>query len=193
MKAVHQIIDIALNAFRDINFQSPNNAIVEIADKADRDINRALADAWPLRPDIPDNIPLLTFSNKEAIDRLMNITQERAEELAKRIHPLVRNDGLLHYIEMPDLFKTAFKWKPTFKGQVDANKVKLIGVIPTFHGCGYIGMFKPSVAEVLAQIPSFYVDSCNAFEVLFDQEATQNITDDFYGHRTTTLLYQIES
>jgi len=134
------------------------------------------------------------LKSKEEINELLEISEEAANERIRKYTPLVRGtDGLLWKIELPNLFTDSFHWGPKFTEKVDMNSLKLIGCIPTFHTCAYHGFFKPTIAEVLAQIPEFYVDAFDAFEVLFDDAITEIIDNGFYGHRTTTLLYKFQA
>ena len=122
---------------------------------------------------------------------LDSITEERAGELIQQIKPLVRNvDGVLCEIEIPDLFKTAFTWGPTFT-KVCEDKLAVVGAIHTYHRCGYHMFFKPSIAEVFAQIPEYLIDDVQSFETLFSDELIEIIEGGgFYGHGTTTILYR---
>jgi len=123
----------------------------------------------------------------------MEITEEEALEAVKLVKPLVRNHdtNLLHEIETPNLFNIAFKWDPKFKEPVDANKLQLLSCWTTYHTCAYHGIFKPTISEVLAQIPAEVRGEVDYFELLFSDEITQIIDrDGFYGHKTVTLFYK---
>ena len=52
-----------------------------------------------------------------------------------------------------------------------ADSLKALGTIATLHAWGYYGVFKPSIAEVLAQIPAGYLDEVVAFEVAGPKDA----------------------
>ena len=56
------------------------------------------------------------------------------------------------YIKPVDLFGIAYTWDPKPAGK--AKDVKPLCDITTYHTYGYYGFFKPSIAEVLAQIPA---------------------------------------
>ena len=91
------------------------------------------------------------------------ITDERLEALYKRIKPLVRRGRLLWLIKRFDFRTIAFTWDPTKRRP--AFWVAPLADIRTLHTYGYYGFFKPSIAEVLAQIPEEYMDETVAFEV----------------------------
>lgn len=97
------------------------------------------------------------------------ISDERIDELLHRTWPVVRfsgkhqdRSGKLFYIHSVDPRGVAFTWDPCptdpAKGLVEIARIR------TLHTYGYYGMFKPSVAEVLAQIPEHLVDQVVAFE-----------------------------
>ena len=123
----------------------------------------------------------------------MEISQEDADNLITFYKPLVRNaeTGRLHEIELPNLFNEAFKWSPEFKDAIDLNSFVLLGPAVTYHTCAYHGFFKPTIAEVLAQVPTAFQNEATHFEVLFSDDVTQIIDrDKFYGHKTVTLFYK---
>lgn len=127
--------------------------------------------------------------SKDEVATLLEITDERIAELLKTIRPFVRKDGVLHDIKLPvDLRNTAFKWDPEFTTSAEIYPCDT-QMITTYHTAGYIMMFKPTIPEVLAQIPETLLPSVIGFEVLFNENFTENLTSDFYGHRTKTVLY----
>ena len=121
------------------------------------------------------------------------ISDTRLKQLAKKIRPVVRGpNGTLHYIKPVNLKETAFTWDPDLAEE--AISPTLIATIRTLHTYGYHGFFKPSIAEVLAQIPLDLLDSVDAFETHgpdtaedFYQE-TKNAFDKGF-HTAKTVLY----
>lgn len=134
------------------------------------------------------------FTMKSEIDPLLNISDEKVAELLLRIKPLVPNgndDGKLWEIELPeDLRRTAFRWDPKFTKPSDVTPKYILEEITTYHRCGYIGLFKPDIVEVLAQIPEDLLDQVVAFDVQFNDGPDVIVKGDFYGHKTTTILYR---
>ena|SRR3989344_9104698 len=121
------------------------------------------------------------------ISERLEISDERLEELAKRIKPVVRCDGELYYIKDVDYRNIAFTWSSKLKKK--AKGLEELARIRTYHEYGYPGFFKPSVAEVLAQIPKTKVSQTSAFEI------PVHITDpdpELYGeyHKARTILYR---
>jgi hypothetical protein len=122
------------------------------------------------------------------------ISDERLAELSERIKPLVRNgDGELCYIRPVDLRGTAYTWSPKIIEK--AGEMNVITDITTYHTYGYYGFFKPSIGEVLAQIPAEYVDRVVAFEIIKSPETADDLNREKAAlnagyHVATTRLYE---
>lgn len=100
--------------------------------------------------------------------------------------------GLAYYIEPVDLFSVAYTWDP--KPAAPATGIRPIRDITTYHGYGYYGMFKPGIAEVLAQIPEELTDSVVAFEIIKAPETSDDLNREQEAlnagyHVATTRLY----
>jgi hypothetical protein len=137
---------------------------------------------------------------------LRTISDERLTELAKRIKPVVRfaegeeglfvhSKGSLYYIKDVDLRKTAFTWDP--EADRLADTFTTICDIQTYHSWSYYGFFKPSIAEVLTNIPEEFLEQVVAFEIVSQPETAydfggenQEAFDDSF-HVATTRLYKI--
>jgi len=96
------------------------------------------------------------------------ISEDRLKELVSQIKPVVRKEydplggfarpkvdwrgqtSTFLEIELPHLRNTAYTWDPKTVG--DPLNLILVGEDVSFHDWGYYGMFKPSIAEVLACI-----------------------------------------
>lgn len=90
---------------------------------------------------------------------------DKLQELAARIRPIFRNkhdQNKPYYMVLPDLCRAAFTWDPKPESRVTGLK-KLVS-INTLHTYGYYGFFKPSIEEVIAQIPEDLLDKVVAFE-----------------------------
>lgn len=83
------------------------------------------------------------------------------EELANRhakLRPLARVGEDLRHMADPSCLRTiAFTWSPELVGEpvTDLQPAK---TVITLHSFGYHGFFKPSIAEVLAQVPDDWAD-----------------------------------
>lgn len=126
------------------------------------------------------------------------ISDELLSERLKRFTVLVQKDGELFRRTPCDPRNIAFTWeKPTEGGPVQFKEVTRTR---TKHTCGYHAFFKPSLAEVLAQMPDDVGDA-NAFFIITDTFATgdKDETDaddiqlfkDGSGHLATTVYGRI--
>lgn len=103
------------------------------------------------------------------------LPQEQIELLAQRIKPLVLFPKLgnkKYFIRPVDLWTTSFIWDP--QPAQKAHGLEPLIAIQTLHTYGYHGLFKPTIAEVLAQIPKEYINQATAFEIINQPE---NILD----------------
>jgi hypothetical protein len=112
------------------------------------------------------------------------VSVRRIRELAKRIRPVVRfcqgakglyrsPHGKRHYIKPVSLHTTAYTWDPV--PTMVATGLKRICDITTYHSWSYYGFFKPSIAEVLAQIPEEHLDKVVAFEIVQKPESMEDM------------------
>ncbi len=100
--------------------------------------------------------------------------------------------GRLHYIRPVDPRSVAYTWEP--KHTKEARGLQPIRDITTLHTYGFYGFFKPSIAEVLAQIPEDILDSVVAFEIVKHPETADDLNKDIDAlnagfHVATTRLY----
>lgn len=120
------------------------------------------------------------------------ITEEKLNNLIQKIHPVIRKDDKLYLIEIPDFRNTAYTWDAQITKEF--SNLKEVTRIKTHHYCGYYGFFKPSIAEVLSQIPENLIDKINAFEIIGDidsgTEEEVKIFSEGNGHLATTILYR---
>ena len=95
------------------------------------------------------------------------ITKERVLELIERIHPLVERHGQLWHIAPCDPWSVAFTWSPKLRSPAHGFVPAL--TFPTLHTYGAPVFFKPSIAEVLAQLdahlPADVLADVDAFSV----------------------------
>lgn len=117
-------------------------------------------------------------------------------ELVQKIKPVVQKGDSLFYIVDVDPRNIAFTWEPTFRGL--ATGLTPVTTIYTLHEYGAPAFFKPSIAEVLAQIPAGYIDSVTAFETVPNRDTidswSQSDRDamNWGYHIASTTLYKPE-
>lgn len=114
------------------------------------------------------------------------ITAERLDELAGKIKPIMNKDGVLHHVHPASLTKSSFIWDPVWGKRVKED-IWEHARIETYHSCGYIALFKPSVEEVLAQIPEHLTKEVDYFQLLTEDTVACFSQGD--GHRTIAILY----
>ncbi|PWU22642.1 hypothetical protein C5B42_05380 [Candidatus Cerribacteria bacterium 'Amazon FNV 2010 28 9'] len=133
--------------------------------------------------------------------RIPEISNERLAELAARIKPVVfvrygkiGESGVLRYIgPISDLRGESFLWDPSL--QEEAVGLIPVAEITTYHTFAFEGFFRPTIAEVLAQIPPKWVMDAIAFEIveyprsLEDMQKHPEMMRRGY-HVATTRLYK---
>lgn len=86
------------------------------------------------------------------------------EELARRtaqIAPLISCSGQLYHMQDVDPRLKGYNVDPRL--QEEAHDLSEICEIQTLHAYGNHGIFDPSIAEVVAQIPEEHLENVNAF------------------------------
>lgn len=156
------------------------------------------------------------------------ITDERLNELVKRIRPVVRfipkwmeegnklqgarteadririnkiprekagsqsNTGIPYVIKLPrDLRRTAYTWDPEPEPGGMAEGIEQYAHIITYHTFGAPSLFKPSVAEVLAQIPEALIETTVAFELRTEDLTCVNVSSFHNAHWAPCILYRV--
>jgi len=124
------------------------------------------------------------------------ISDKELNELALRIKPVVEvySKGKC-YIGSVGLRDSAFMWSP--KPAKKSRGLKPIRDIRTYHTWSYYGFFKPSIAEVIAQIPKELLDRVVAFEIVKWPETADDLNKELKAlnagyHVATTRLYTKE-
>lgn len=120
------------------------------------------------------------------------IEDARLNELAARIKPVVTFNGVRHYIKPCDLRNEAYTWDA--KKAAKAPPLVEMVDIRTYHTYGYYGFFKPSIAEVIAQIPADIIDQVTEFEIVDTPKTATDLKEERIAlnkgfHVATTRLY----
>ena len=130
------------------------------------------------------------------------VSKKEIRERFKKIKPVVRfakgirlfksSEGYPYFIKQVDLFRIAYTWDP--KPKKVAKNLKSLCDITTYHSWAYYGCFKPSIAEVLAQIPDEHLDKVVAFEIVANPETAADLCQEKEAlnagyHVATTRLY----
>jgi len=89
------------------------------------------------------------------------ISDEQIQAL-RHIHPVEQSGRGWIEMKWPDPRRASFLWNPEPSGV--REDLQEICRVRTLHTFGYHGFFKPSIAEVLAQIPPELLGAVVAFE-----------------------------
>lgn len=110
----------------------------------------------------------IQYSRRKFDPLLIEISDDDLAAVMERVRPLILRDGYLFALkEMPDPRRVAFTWDTAELVDLDSHEEWYveIGRGTTQHSCAYHGFFKPTLAEVYAQVPNdpritaFYIDS----------------------------------
>lgn len=121
------------------------------------------------------------------------ISDEKISEMLEKISPVVLHDNKLFKIKEVHPRNVAFTWDPQPTEEYP-NLVE-IGRIKTDHLCAYYGFIKPSIAEVLPQIPDESLDEICAFQTVTSSDKKDEqpgLYRSGEGHRLTTILYGLK-
>jgi hypothetical protein len=118
------------------------------------------------------------------------ISNNELDALYARIKPVkhktVEGTAVLHQLQPTELRLQSFLFDPAW-GEPVQEPLYEHARIETYHTTGYGALFKPSVAEVLAQVPEHLRREVDFFETL--DEDTVAVYSEHDGHRTVTVLY----
>ncbi len=108
------------------------------------------------------------YENTESKIILPYLTDDELLARYRRIKPIVSIDNVYYYLKRynVNMMRTqAYLWNLSkdIRAKVDMTDAKTIAEFPCYHTYGYVGFFKPSIAEVLQQFPDDVVDEANAF------------------------------
>jgi hypothetical protein len=133
---------------------------------------------------------MVTLTSREI--KIPPIKEGRLNELAARIKPVVAFKGVKHYIQPCHLRNEAYTWDAQ-KAAKAPPLVELVD-IRTYHTYGFHGFFKPSIAEVIAQIPADIIDQVTEFEIVDAPKSAEDLNEERIAlnkgfHVATTRLY----
>lgn len=136
---------------------------------------------------VPDNLPDLP--------KVKDMDKDFVEKWAKKIKPLIYREGKVSHFKnkAENHFTHSFPWeaKPT----KEATGLEEVGRIWTLHTWAYYGFFKPTLAEVIVQIPQDLLEKVDYFLVRGPEDASDlNKTWKYVGdkgvHVAQTILYK---
>ena len=118
--------------------------------------------------------------NEEGKLYIPSISDKRLKELYNLLKPIVTIDEmkyLLRRFTLDELRNISYIYHATIDTTelVKEEQLEPIDEFPCLHRCGYYGFFKPSVAEVLSQVPEKTVSKSNLFEIVEEPETRRDV------------------
>jgi len=123
------------------------------------------------------------------------ISNTKLAKLCARIRPIVTFPELgKRYISFVDPRNVSYLWDPTATNE-EVEGIAELKAITTYHTFGFYGLFKPSIAEVIAQIPEDLLDQVVAFEIIKSPEDAEDLKRERKAtsagyHVAVTMLYR---
>lgn len=117
---------------------------------------------------------------------------KRIDEHLRRIEPIVEFKGEKSYIRHCDPRKVSYIWDAKPAGKAD--EMTPICKLVTYHSYGAPNLFKPSIAEVVAQIPESIISRVIAFEMIKSPQEAKDLNHENKAlnkgyHVATVVLY----
>jgi len=126
-----------------------------------------------------------------------SISNVRLDKLMGRIRPVARRheDGVPRWVTSSSGPRDSYLWDMTL-GPEALGLVALV-TVKTLHSYGSPALFKPSLAEVFAQIPADLINEVGAFEMVVQPETAADMREhlsEFNAgfHVAEVMLYQVE-
>ena len=138
------------------------------------------------------------------MNREFKIPKMKVEQIAKwydEIKPIVKRNGVPVYLaklSADELIKspyTRFNKDEDYADVVDYSKLSVLADVKMLHTYGYYKFFKPSIGEIIRQIPKELLEKVVAFEMLGGELATNSVfRAEFYAgfHVSIVRLYQLK-
>lgn len=133
------------------------------------------------------------------------ISDEELKERYEQIKPVITVNGKLHYFReftFEELSNRSYLWgcDKNVREEVKENELEVWEGkdFACLHSWGYYGFFKPSVAEVLAQINELDLPLVSAFEIIESPKTAEDFHKDSFTsiafnngyHVSTVRLYR---
>lgn len=135
--------------------------------------------------------------------KIPNMSNKDVANWYANIKPIVDNEGTPNYLrELKDyeLGNAITFLQPTdYADKVDFSKLSVLGDVKMLHRYSYVGFFKPSVKEIISQIPSDMIEKVVAFEMIYTSDSIIDLNDIFNEeihqgfHVSVVRLYQTKN
>ena len=108
------------------------------------------------------------------------IDDKRLEELYKMLKPIVTIEKMKYLLKeftLEQLRNQSYIWNSDEDKRdiVDSSKLEPVEDFLCLHTYGYYGFFKPSIAEVLSQVPEKTISEANTFEIIESPKTREDI------------------
>ena len=108
------------------------------------------------------------------------ISDDELKKLYEKLKPIVTiNDVkyLLREFSFEELSDISYIWEryEDKRDKVDEKNLEVIDDFLCLHKYGYHGLFKPSIKEVLAQMPQSIIEKANTFEIIEQPENADDL------------------
>lgn len=142
------------------------------------------------------------------MQRKFEIPKMRNEDIAKwyeKIKPIVSNNGKpfwLMKLKQWEIFYTAYTWldkKCDFSGEVSYSELSHLADVKMLHRYrAPYGYFRPTISEVISQIPHEMLSRVTAFEIIYSPSTPRDFevfNDEFHSgyHVFLVRLYQAKN
>ena len=125
-------------------------------------------------------LPSYIRYNDEGKPFIPKISDAELLDLYRLLKPIVEVEDIKHCLKklsLLDLRTLAYTWsaKENKREAIDPSKMETVDEFACLHKWGFYGFFKPSVAEVLAQVPGHVIEDANAFEIVEYPETVEDL------------------
>jgi hypothetical protein len=108
------------------------------------------------------------------------IDDKRLAELYRMLKPIVTIDEIKYLLKkftLEQLRNQSYIWnrQEDKREIVDPSKLEPVEDFLCLHTYGYYGLFKPSIAEVLSQVPEKTIYEANTFEIIESPETREDV------------------
>ena len=108
------------------------------------------------------------------------IDDERLRELYRFLRPIVTIDEIKYLLKeytLEQLRNQSFIWNRNEDKRevVDQNKLETVEDFICLNKWGHYSMFKPTIAEVLSQVPVRTIREADAFEIIGEPETSKDL------------------
>lgn len=130
------------------------------------------------------------------IEELLIIEISNFDKWVKEIIPVIEKDSKLFYVEPKGCsINTLYIWD--YKILNEATNLTILSKIFTYHTFAYLGFFKPTIFEIISQIPKRFLPYVKAFSIE-GSDTTNDLRKNWWltengMHLAITTLYTYES